>query len=142
MSIKDLLIKKLGGYTRNEYSKLNNLYETTHKEKEDALEEIGRLTYKGKFDAIARNLLIAIGKYEDKEIINCDEENYNNVIYIAYQIKCILENYYKNNLTNYEEMLLQKWEEMQSLDYKRILNEKMSKGYEIFQEKEENEKNS
>lgn len=145
MSIKDLLIKKLGGYTSNEYSKLNNLYKTTHKEKEKLLIEIERLTRKVSFDGICRNLLIAIGKYEDKDFINCTEENYNNIKSIAYDIKCILENNYKNNLTGYEERFLLKWQEMESSDYKKIENDKISKGYEIFQEKqkkEENEKNS
>lgn len=139
MSIKDLLIKKLGGYTSNEYSKLNNLYKTTHKEKEDALREIGRLTNKGTFDVIARYLLFAIGKYEDKEFINCEEEPYRDIVCISYEVQAILKNCYKGNFTHYEEALLSKIKEMESSEYKKSESEKVMKGYEIFLKKQKGE---
>ncbi|MFX4277196.1 hypothetical protein ACOL3G_04825 [Aliarcobacter butzleri] len=139
MSIKDWIITKLGGYTSNEYSKLNKLYKTTHKEKEDALIEIERLTNKGTFELIARNLLIAFKIYEDKEFINCAEEDYPYIVGIAYEIKWILENCYKDNLTSYEEFFLEKIKEMESPEYKKRVSEKQSKGYEIFLKKQKGE---
>lgn len=139
MSIKDWIITKLGGYTSNEYSKLNKLYKTTHKEKEDALIEIERLTNKGTFELIARNLLGAINIYEEKEFINLEEEPYRNIVCIAYEIRGILENCYKGKLTYPEELLLLKTEEMKSSDYRKKQWEKEEKGRQIFKEKQKGE---
>jgi hypothetical protein len=136
VKIKNWLITKLDGYTRDKYLELDNLNKAINKEKEELSEKMRILTHKGKFDGIARNLLIAIGKYEDKEIINCSEENYNNIIYIAYDINSFLKFLNEEHLTGYEKRLILKIKEMESVEYKRKVNEQLTKGYYEFQNKE------
>ncbi|NUW29445.1 hypothetical protein [Aliarcobacter butzleri] len=137
MSIKDWIIKKLGGYTSNEYSKLNNLYKTTHKEKEKFFEINWYFTQSGLYELIARNLLEAIKIYEDKDFINLDEEPYRNIVCISYEIRGILQNC--KNYKFFEKSLLLKTEEMKSSDYCKKVREKEAKGRQIFQEKQKGE---
>ncbi|MFW3425916.1 hypothetical protein ACN9KI_03455 [Aliarcobacter butzleri] len=97
-----------------------------------------RLTNKGTFDAIARNLLMTIGIYEDRDFIIYSDDCYNNIRQIAYSIEEILKNYFnENDLTHYEKAFLSKMEEINSTKYKIkeskkfIINEPIDKTYNI-----------